>query len=74
MKKRRLAEEIQEGFDSLAESRANPIVKVVLYFDPGTPEPNLDLLTDGIIDLLTKQYPNHSGTGMSVGLTNENGD
>ena len=51
-------------------------IKLTLIFDAGkeVEMPDMDALTDGVIDLLTKQFPEHSGTFMSGMLVNENGD
>ena len=54
----------------------NNIVHVDLRFDAGY-EPNqseLSKLTDNIIELLEKQFPNYSGSCMLVQLEEEDGE
>jgi len=51
-------------------------MRITLIFDAGKEVTfdDLDVMTDGIIDLMTEKFPGHSGTCMTCCPADENGD
>ena len=51
-------------------------LKVSFIFDTGKriKQSDIEALSDGIIDLLKRQFPLYSGTCLSIGPVDDNGD